>query len=368
MFNFYDFFQLCNAHPWAYIAILVNFVVVFVNGYTDGPGTIATAVSTRAMKPRPAFLMCAICNALGCLTIGAFSSAISQFAGGDVSKTIAGLVNWGSASADAVLCAIACGMASIIIVSQICTWLSLPSSQSNCLVGGITGVGIGLMVLNYGGSIMLEPWIKVAIGFFGSLIVGFILGYLATVLIQKICKNMNKGKTNRFFDKGQIVSSAIMSYVHGIQDGAKFIGIFILIAAILFSTQSAETLDTLVSNGAGIWWIYVPISVILFVGSMLGGTKILKTLGKGIASLKRYQAFGTDIAASIGLIAATFLGLPLSTGTIKNTAIMGSGAARSIRRVKWKKAGEVILWGFLVFPASILCGFLLILIFVWTCK
>ena len=78
MIAFKDFFRLCNEHPWAYIALLINFGVVFVNGYTDGPSAIATSVTTRAIKPRLAFLMCAFFNLLGALTIGIFSSAISQ--------------------------------------------------------------------------------------------------------------------------------------------------------------------------------------------------------------------------------------------------------------------------------------------------
>ena len=165
-----DFFSLCNAHPWAYIAILINFGVVFVNGWTDGPNSIATVVTTRTMKPRAAIFMCAILNALGVIVIGAFSSYISKLVGGDVSQTIANLVNWGNSSTDQILCAIACGLLAIVVVSLVCTFFGFPSSQSNCLVGGITGAGLALMALGSGGTIGMNPWIKVIIGFIGSLI------------------------------------------------------------------------------------------------------------------------------------------------------------------------------------------------------
>ena len=186
---------------------------------------------------------------------------LSKVFGGDIVDTVSSLVNFGSASIDRILCAIACGLLAIIIVSQICTHLGLPSSQSNCLIGGLTGGGLVLIVLGAGGSIGLIPWIKVLGGFVGSLIVGFLLGFGITKLIEVICRNMNKGKTNRFFNNGQIVSSALMNFVHGIQDGGKFIGISVLIFAILY--QEADLADA-VNAINGTWW-----PIIRLPGSMM---------------------------------------------------------------------------------------------------
>lgn len=363
--SFLDFIKLLNAHPWAYIALLVNLAVVFINGYTDGPSTIATAVHTRAIKPRTAFILCAVFNLLGALAIGAFSIYLSKIFGGDIINTISSLVDFGSASIDRILCVIACGLVAIIIVSQICTFLGLPSSQSNCLIGGLTGGGLVLIALGHGGSIGFIPWIKVLGGFIGSLIVGFLLGFGITKLIELICKNMNKGKTNHFFNNGQIVSSALMNFVHGIQDGGKFIGITVLIFAILYQDKP---LNDAVNAINGTWWIYLPVALVLFTGCLLGNKRILNSLGRGMANINNYQAFATDIASSIGLLVATLFGLPLSTGTIKNTAIMGTAASKSVRRVRWKKAGEIVLWNALAFPLTALAAFILAMIFVWTVK
>ena len=361
-----EFFKLCNAHPWAYVALLINFGVVFVNGWTDGPNSIATAVTTRAMKPKTAVFMCAVLNAIGVIVIGAFSSYISALVGGDVSKTIASLVNWGSSTVDQILCAIACGLLAIVVVSLVCTFFGFPSSQSNCLVGGITGAGLALMILGKGGSIGVNPWIKVIIGFVGSLVLGFLLGYGLTLLIQLLFRKVTKGKSTRFFDAGQIITSGLMSFMHGVQDGAKFLGISILIGAIL-STEPGGDYSAALTALSGTWWIYLPVAFFITVGTFMGGYNIIKTMGKGMAVLKKYQAFATDIAASIALLLATFFGLPVSTGTVKSTAIMGGGAARSFRRVKWPTAGRMIFFGVIVFPASALVGLLLVLIFVWTC-
>lgn len=360
-----EFINLCNAHPWAYIALIMNFGVVFVNGWTDGPNSIATLVTTRTMKPKYAIIMCALLNALGVLVIGAFAKYISALVGGDVSSTIANLVSWGNSSIDEILCAIACGLAAIVVVSLICTYFGFPSSQSNCLVGGITGAGLALLFLGKGSSIMLNPWIKVIIGFVGSLLLGFLLGYFFTFLIQKIFAKVSAGKATRFFNVGQILTSGMMSFMHGVQDGAKFLGISILIGAILSTSNGGDYASSIISL-SGTWWIYVPVAIFITLGTFMGGYKIIKTMGKGMAILKKYQAFATDIAASTSLLLATFFGIPVSTGTVKSTAIMGGGARRSFKRVKWNTAGKMVLWGVIVFPFSMIVGALLVYIFIWT--
>lgn len=363
-----EFLRLCNAHPWAYIAILINFAVVFINGWTDGPNSIATAVTTRAIKPRAAVIMCAILNVVGTAVIGAFSIYLSKIFGGDVSKTIAELVNWGNVSVDKILCGIACGLSAIVIVSLLCTFFGFPSSQSNCLIGGITGSGLALMILGGKGSIGLAPWVKVLVGFFGSLVLGFLLGYVTTLIIQLIFKKVTRGKASRFFKVGQIVTSGVMSFFHGVQDGAKFIGIFILIGATLATTQEGVSQADAISSLTGIWWIYLPVALFIGVGTMMGGYKIIKTMGRGMTKLKPYQAFATDIAASISLLLATIFGLPVSTGTVKSTSIMGCGVTKGFRKVKWPVAGKMVMWGIIAFPMSAAVAMILMFIFVWTAK
>lgn len=363
-----EFFNLCNQHPWAYIALIFNLGVVFVNGWTDGPNSIATLVTTRTMKPFAAILMCALLNIAGVVVIGAFAASIAKvLGGGDVSQTIANLVNWGDTSVDQVLCGIACALLAIVLVSLLCTYFGFPSSQSNCLIGAVTGSGLALMMLGDKVSIGADPWIRVLIGFFGSLIIGFLLGYGLTMLIKLIFRKTTKGKSTRFFNVGQIVTSGVMSFFHGVQDGAKFIGIFILIGAILAASAGADYSAAL-SSLTGTWWIYVPVAIFIGAGTLMGGRKIIKTMGKGMANLAKYQAFATDIAASIALLFATVFGLPVSTGTVKSTAIMGGGSTRGFKRVKWPVAGKMIMWGVIIFPASALMAIILMMIFVWTVR
>src|SRR5574344_2178178 len=362
--NISEFFNLANAHPWAYVALLFNFGVVFINGWTDAPNCIATCVTTRCLEPKKAIVMAAVGNLIGTLLVGFLAHYLST---GDVSQTIASIVDLSSFSLDHALIAISFGLLANILFSLGCTYYGFPSSQSNALVGGLTGSAMALAALsgiNWFNPVGWDAWKKVLIGFFGSIGLGFVLGYGLTYLIQLICRKLRKGETTRFFTNGQIVASGLMSIAHGIQDGAKFIGVYIIIAAMLkTSTDTSLAFSSFVSQLLGESWIVVPVALVITGGTLVGGKNIIKTMGSGMAHLQKYQGFATDIASVIGLILATVFGLPVSTGTVKATAIMGSGAAKSFRQVRWGKAGEMVLSWILIFPGTAIIAFVLTLIF-----
>jgi PiT family inorganic phosphate transporter len=355
-----EFFALASAHPWAYVVIVLNFAVIFINGWTDGPNAIATCVTTRCLKPKTAVFLAAVFNLFGVFAIGLFASYLSDF--GSVASTIASLVSFESGTESGLtdaLIALSSGLSAIVIWSLASTYFGFPSSESNELVGGISGAAMAIAAL--GGLNWLAPvnwssWVKVLYGFFGSLILGFFLGYLLTKLIEVICAQMRRGATTRFFTKAQIVSAAGMSFVHGLQDGAKFIGIFMMLALLLSPSSNAASL-------ASEWWLNGLVALVMAGGSLMGGYRIIKTLGSEMADLEKYQAFATDVAAVIGLLLATFFGLPVSTGSVKSTAILGGGCSRSFRRVHWDVAGKMIGSWVAIFPLTALIGFLLTAIF-----
>lgn len=356
-----SFFTLVNAHPWGYAVILLNLGVIFINGWTDGPNAIATCVTTRCMAAKKAVLMAAFFNFLGVLAIGLLGAYLSET--GSVAKTVASLIQFSTATeadlTDALI-ALSAGLSAIVIWSLGSTYFGFPSSESNELVGGITGAGMALAALggkNWFSLINWSSWGKVLYGFVGSLLLGFLLGYALTKLIAWLCRKATRGVTTRFFTKGQIVSAAGMSFVHGIQDGAKFIGVFMLLASLLNGGSSD------VSSLASAWWMCLIVAFVMTAGTLMGGYSIIKTLGSEMAHLEKYQAFATDIASVIGLLGATFLGLPVSTGTVKSTAILGGGASRNFRRVHWNVAGEMIGSWIAIFPLTALIGFLITLLF-----
>jgi len=361
-----EFFSLMNVHPWAYVALFFNFGVVFINGWTDAPNCIATCVTTHCLEPKKAIVMAAIGNLIGTILVGFLAKYLSNVTG-DVSQTIAGIVDLSSFALDHALIAVAFGLFANILFSLGCTYCGFPSSQSNALVGGLTGGAMALAALgglNWFAPVGQSAWIKVLIGFFGSIVLGFILGYGLTYLIKFICRHLKKGETTRFFTHGQIVASGLMSVAHGIQDGAKFIGVFLVIAAMLQSPANAMELSVAVTGLLGQWWIVFPVAFFITCGTLVGGKSIIKMMGSGMAKLDKYRGFATDISAFLGLMLATVFGLPVSSGTVKATAIMGCGAAKSFRQVRWGKAGEMVLSWVLIFPGTAIIAFVLTLIFV----
>src|SRR5574344_1544036 len=143
--DFNYFITLANAHPWAYVALLFDFGVIFINGWTDAPNGIATVVTTRCMKPRNAIIMAAIGNLIGTLLVGFLSRFLPT---GDVSSTIASIVDLSHFSLDWQLIAISFGLLANILFSLGCTKFGFPSSQSNALVGGLTGGAMALACLS----------------------------------------------------------------------------------------------------------------------------------------------------------------------------------------------------------------------------
>jgi PiT family inorganic phosphate transporter len=360
-----QFFSLMNSHPWAYVALLFNFGVVFINGWTDAPNCIATCVTTRCIEPKKAIVMAAIGNLIGTILVGFLAKYLSNVTG-DVSQTIASIVDLSSFPLDHALIAVSFGLLGNILFSLGCTYYGFPSSQSNALVGGLTGGAMALAALsgqNWFNPVGSSAWMKVLIGFFGSIVLGFVLGYGLTYLTQLICRHLKKGETTRFFTHGQIVASGLMSIAHGVQDGAKFIGVFLVIAAMLQSPADASDLSAKVTALLGQWWIVLPVALFITCGTLVGGKSIIKTMGSGMAKLDKYRGFATDIAAFLGLMLATVFGLPVSSGTVKATAIMGCGAAKSFRQVRWGKAGEMVLSWVLIFPGTAIIAFVLTLIF-----
>lgn len=362
-----EFFSAAITYPWVWAALFLNFGVIFVNGWTDGPNSIATCVTTRAMTARAAIIMCAILNFLGVLVFGFIFVWI--FHNTSVAGTISKLVDVSAFShnTDLFLCLVSCGLLAILIMSLICTKFGIPSSQSNLLIGGITGAGMAATCLtsgfgsNWFAHIGLDPWVLVLIGFFGSLVVGFFLGFGISKLLILICRRFTRGRTTRFFVKGQIFASGLMSFVHGMQDGGKFIGVFAAVAAVVSPNGLAP------SSLVGEWWIFISTAVVIAGGTMMGGYGIIKTMGQKMGKLQKYQAFATDLAAGLAMLVATFTALPVSSSNVKATAILGAGASRSFRRVKWGNAAKMILSWVLLFPAGALIGFLALLAFGWTC-
>lgn len=335
-----DFINEMIRNPMLLFSTILTLGVVLVNGWTDAPNAIATCVSTRAIEARKAIIMAAIFNFLGVLVM----TMINQ----SVADTIYKMVDFGSDPKEGLigLCA---AMAAIVIWATAAWYFGIPTSESHALIAGLSGAAIAMHSSLEG--INGAQWIKVIYGIVLSTILGFGLGFISAKLTVAICSNKNRIKTERFFSSGQIAGGAAMAFMHGAQDGQKFMAIFLLGSALSQgSLMGSEAVKAPI-------WLMIVISLVMGLGTSIGGYRIIKSVGMDMVKLKPYQGFAADFSSTLCLLAASLTGIPVSTTHAKTTAIMGVGAARRMSNVNWSVVKELILTWVCTFPGCGLLGF-----------
>jgi PiT family inorganic phosphate transporter len=339
-----EFVRQMISNPALFITILLVLGVVMVNGWTDAPNAIATCVSTRAIGPKKAVLMAAVFNFFGVLVMTMINKAVAQ--------TIYNMVDFGDNTHYALIAL--CAALFAIVVWATAAWaFGIPTSESHALIAGITGAALALQG---GDGINGSEWIKVIYGLLMSSVIGFGAGYIVTKLIGYICKGMDRRKTNFFFQKAQVGGGAAMAFMHGAQDGQKFMGVFMLGVFLAKGQDSVSGFNVPI-------WLMVLISAVMALGTSIGGYKIIKTVGMGMVKLNTYQGFAADAAATLSLFVATAFGVPVSTTHTKTTAIMGVGASKRLSNVNWSIVKEMVAAWVLTFPGCGLLGYIMSYIF-----
>lgn len=337
----YQFFR----NPALMITVLLTLGVVFVNGWTDAPNAIATCISTRSLAPRAAIVMAAVFNFFGVLVMTLFNATVAQ--------TIYNMVDFGDNSHNALvsLCA---ALFSIVLWATAAWWFGIPTSESHALIAGITGAAIAVQ----GGFSGINPdeWIKVIYGLLLSALMGFPLGWFVVKSMESLFRGFNRRKTVGFFQYAQIFGGAGMAFMHGAQDGQKFMGVFLL-GVFLSQGQTAVTEFQIPI------WLIILCSGIMALGTSIGGYRIIKAVGMDMVKLKKYQGFSADLAAVISLFTASVLGLPVSTTHTKTTAIMGVGSAKRLSNVNWGVVKDMASAWLLTFPGCGIIGYLMALLF-----
>lgn len=342
-----QFIQQLSETPALWITVILTLGVILVNGWTDAPNAIATCVATRAMKPRAAIAMAAVFNFLGVLVMTLLSPKVAE--------TIYNMVDFGSNAHEASI-ALSAAMFAIVVWAVLAWAFGIPTSESHALIAGITGSAIAMH--NNLDGVNGAEWGKVLFGLIFSLVIGFALGYAVTKLIQRLCRRMNYRKANGFFDKGQVVAAAGTAFMHGAQDGQKFMGVFLLGLALAQGNVSPGAVNVPV-------WLMILCSLVMAFGTSIGGMKIIKSVGMDMVKLEKYQGFAADISATAGLLVCSVTGMPVSTTHAKTSAIMGVGAAKRMRAVNWSVAKEMVFTWILTFPGCGLIGFLMTKLFVF---
>lgn len=338
--------ELTTNLPFLITAVL-TLAVILVNGWTDAPNAIATCISTRAMAPRPAILMAAVFNFLGIL--------VMTFINKTVAETIYNMVDFGTDSRDALV-ALCAAMVAIVVWATAAWYFGIPTSESHALIAGISGAAIavhgGLSGINGG------EWVKVLYGLVLSTFLGFAMGWITVKLVELIFRRVDRRKTTSGFRYAQIGGAAAMAFMHGAQDGQKFMGVFLLGVALSQGSMGGGAVAIPL-------WLIIVVSLVMGLGTSIGGYRIIKAVGMDMVKLEKYQGFAADAAAAGCLLISSLTGIPVSTTHTKTTAIMGVGAARRLRSVNWSVVKDMVLTWVLTFPGCGLIGFLMAKLFLW---
>jgi inorganic phosphate transporter, PiT family len=308
--------------------IAVALAFDFLNGLHDAANSIATIVSTRVLRPQYAVFWAAFFNFIAFL-----------FFGLHVANTLGtGIIDPAAVDARVVF-----GALMGAIIWNLITWgLGIPSSSSHALVGGLVGAGLakaGLSAIVWNGLVPTMAAIVV------SPFIGFLLALLMVLALSWILLRSTPFAVDRAFQHLQFVSASLYSLGHGGNDAQKTMGI---IAVLLYSQGH------LGGEFHVPFWVVISCQFAMAFGTLLGGWRIVKTMGSKITRLTPIQGFCAEAGGSITLFAATWLGIPVSTTHTITGAIIGVGAARKMSAVRWGVANNIVVAWLITIPASAL--------------
>lgn len=317
------------------ITILLALVFDFINGANDAANSISTIVATRVLSPTTAVIWAAFFN----------FAALFVFHNTEVSKTMSrGVIEKSVVDGDNYF--ILCSLLGAIVWGWLCTRFGMPISLSHTLIGGL--VGPALVKAGPESLLWFEPdhkglgWIFIFI--FLAPLIGLVLAYILQILTFWTFRFAKPSKVNGLFQFMQLASSAAFSLGHGSNDAQKTAGIIILLLA--------STGD--VSIDAPPQWIFVMSYTVIGLGTLIGGWRVVKTMGHNLTPLKPMGGFCAETAGAITLFSTASLGIPASTTHTITGAIMGVGSAKRVSAVRWSVAAKIVWAWLLTIPATII--------------
>lgn len=310
------------------IAFIVFLALVFdfINGFHDAANSIATIVSTRVLQPRHAVLWAACFNFIAFIF---FETRVANTVG-------KGLVDPTILHPTVIFAA----LVGAILWNLITWYLALPSSSSHALVGGLIGAAL---VKAGAGALIFSGLAKVIASIVLSPLLGMILAIAISLVATRLCRDQTPRTVDKWFRRLQFVSAGLYSLGHGGNDAQKTMGI---IAVLLFSS------GYLGSEFHVPFWIVLLCQAAMALGTLMGGWKIVKTMGLKITKLKPIGGFSAESSGALTLFLATGLGIPVSTTHTITGAILGAGSVYSPHTVRWSVAGRIVWAWVLTIPAA----------------
>lgn len=306
----------------AIVVIAFALAFDFTNGFHDAANSIATVVSTRVLSPRWAVIWAAVFNFVAFLVFET-----------EVANTIAKDVVVQSILSEGVIFA---GLVGAIGWNLLTFGLGLPTSSSHALVGGIAGAAVARAGT---GVLIGEGLGKIGVFIVLSPLIGMALGLILTVLMQWLFRRVRHvERVNRGLRRGQLLSAAAFSLGHGGNDAQKTMGI--ILAVLIASGQVAADHDVPL-------WVVLAAHAAIGLGTLMGGWRIVKTMGFGITKLQPVGGVAAETGAALTLFFASANGIPVSTTHTITGAIVGVGASRRLGAVRWGVAGRVV-WAWII--------------------
>ncbi len=308
------------------IIIFMALIFDFYNGMNDAANSIATIVSTRVLTPTQAVIWAAFFNFIAAFTFGV-----------GVAKTIGSGIVQPDTISNAVIFA---SLVGAILTSAFATHMGFPISISHAIIGGLGGAAL---IKAGAASIVSSGFIKVFVFIFLAPIIGFLISIVFSIITLWIVKDRQPHKVDYWFRKFQLISAGLYSLSHGANDAQKTMGI---ITMVLFSNALIPTFDVP-------FWVVITSHSVIAIGTLIGGWKVIKTLGMRMTKLNAFGGFSAETSAGLTIIFATIFGIPVSTthtitGSIAGVGITNGGTGG----LRWGVARNILWAWILTIPLS----------------
>ncbi len=325
------------------IIIVLAIVFDYINGFHDAANSIATVVSTKVLTPTQAVIWAAFFNFVAYFIAVHFLGGFGE----SIANTVAKTVEQQFITSHVVIA----GLVAAITWNLITWWLGIPSSSSHTLIGGFAGAAIAGSGFQ---AVHLSTVGIIAIFIVAAPLIGMLSGNIITILTLHLARKAKPGKADRWFKGLQLISSALLSIGHGLNDSQKVMGI---IGAALIANQHIPGLPHWMQmNNMGEMHDWVPLACFtaIAIGTMSGGWKIMKTMGNRITKITPLEGFCAQTAGSITLFISEALHVPVSTTHVISGSIMGVGAVKRLSAVRWGVTKDLITAWVLTIPISAL--------------
>ncbi|MBX7107247.1 MAG: inorganic phosphate transporter [Chitinophagales bacterium] len=310
------------------VVIILALVFDIINGFHDAANSIATIVSTKVLTPGLAVIWAAFFNFIAFLVFGLH---------------VATTVGKGIVHPDVVtLHVILSGLIAAIAWNLLTWYYGIPSSSSHTLVGGFAGAAIAKAGFT---AIFSSELFRIISFIFLAPVIGMIMSLVLSVLLSHLCRSFVPHKVDNVFRRLQLVSAAAYSLGHGANDAQKVMGI--IFAALIAAGH-------LTSNDAIPFWVVISCQSAMAIGTMMGGWRIVKTMGQRITHLTPFEGFAAETAGAITLFSTAQMGIPVSTTHTITGSIIGTGIRKRVSAVRWGVTRK-LLWAWVItIPVSML--------------